>query len=107
MTKAIVIRTTGDPEIAGAIVDGMTRNIIPLDEGELANVRAELEAYKAREGVRAYGDYKRTQAARQTNMRIYRATPAKRVSGAILGVWGLLWLVIFAAYDYLSAWNRR
>lgn len=52
--RAIVIRTMGDPEIAGAIVDGMSRRVIQLDEDELAVVKAELARLRARTSVRKY-----------------------------------------------------
>lgn len=104
MTKAIVIRTIGDPEIAGAIVDGMTRNIIPLDEGELAEVKHELEMYKARVGVRAYGDRRRKNESRRNSMMVYETKPVGRVCGAVLAIWGIIWLAIYAAYDKI--WNR-
>ena len=47
MTKAVVIKTYGDPVIAGAIVDGMTRQMIPLNVAELAIIRAEFDRLKA------------------------------------------------------------
>lgn len=107
MTKAIVIRTTGDPEIAGAIVEGMTRRVIPLDTDELSAVKAELARYKDRHELRAYGDEKRFSEARDALARKYSSTPHGRAYDAILGVWGLLWYSVGAVYEYMSAWNRR
>lgn len=52
--RALVIRTAGDPEIAGAIVDGMTRQVIPLNSAELDAMREELKKLRAREGTRQY-----------------------------------------------------
>lgn len=64
MRKALVIRTIGDPEIVGAIVDGMNRKIIPLDSEELAAVKAENLRLKNRNGVRQSADDKRWEAQR-------------------------------------------
>lgn len=52
--RAVVIRTVGDAEIAGAIVDGMSQRVYQLDWGELTAVRAELARLRARTDVRKY-----------------------------------------------------
>ena len=52
--RALVIKTYGNPEIAGAIVDGLSRQMIPLNCAELDAVKAELKRLQAREGTRQY-----------------------------------------------------
>ena len=49
MNRAVVIKTVGDPQIAGAILDGMTQKVIPLDDGELAAVKAEYAKLQAKD----------------------------------------------------------
>lgn len=107
MTRAVVIKTVGDPQIAGAILDGMTQRVIPLDDGELAAVKAEYARLRAKDAVRAYGDEKRFESVRKALAVKYSTPNHGRLYEAILGTWGLLWYGIYAAYDYLSAWNRR
>jgi hypothetical protein len=82
-----------------------------LSEGanavELRAVKEELGKLQAREGVRAEAANRRWERQRRRLARKYSTEPVGRVRGAFLGVWGLLWYGIYAAYDYLSAWNRR
>ena len=49
MMKAIVIKTSGDPAMCGAIVDGITQKVIPLDSRELAHCKAELAVMRNRD----------------------------------------------------------
>ena len=107
MTQALVIKTYGDPEICGAIVEGMTRRVIPLDETELNAVKLEVARLRAQNDIRAYGDSRRFERAKQELARKYYTPPMNPVKGAILAAWGMVWLGIFHAYDYLSAWNRE
>lgn len=104
--RAVVIKTAGDPRIAGAIVDGMTRRVIPMDDGELAKLKAECARLKLKSGLRAYGDDKRHKAACRMLARKYRVKPVGRVRGAILGVWALLWYGVDMGRRRLAAWNR-
>lgn len=106
MTKAVVIKTIGDNEIAGAIVEGMTRRVIPMNTEELAVIKAELARYKARNGLRAYGDEKRLRTAKSEMARKYSSKPTKPIVGAILGVYGLFCLGVAEAYARLAEWNR-
>jgi len=106
MQRALIIKEYGDPEIAGAIVEGMTRRVIPLDESELTAVKREVVRLRAQSELRAYGDSRRFEMAKRELARKYSTKPQNRVTGAILAVWALLWLGIYSAYDYLSAWNR-
>jgi hypothetical protein len=91
---------TADPQMAEAIAEGAATV-------ELRTVREELGKMKAREGVRAEGDNRRWERQRRRLAKKYSTEPVGRVRGALLGVWGLLWYGIYAAYDYMSAWNRR
>ena len=106
MTKALVIKSVGDPEIAGAIIDGITRNVIELDRGELEVVKDELTRLKVRSELRAYGDQKRLRMARQEMARKYSTKPVGRATGAFLGLYGLFCLWVATAYRQLAEWNR-
>lgn len=106
MTKAVVVKCYGDAEYYKPIADGITCRVIPLDEGELEQVKKELELCRAKLAVRAYGDYRRTQRARRERMRIYKAEPMKGAHGAILAVWGALWLGVWAVKDRLKVMRR-
>lgn len=106
MSRALVIRRYGDQEIAGAIVDGMTKNVIRLDDGELAAVKAELARLRAQDGLRSYGDEIRFETACKALALKYSTKPHGRAYNAILCAWALLWMGVFAAYERLSAWNR-
>lgn len=106
MTRAVVIRTIGDTEIAGAIVEGMTQRIIPLNTEELAAMKAELVRYKNKNGLRAYGDEKRLRRARREMARKYSTKPVKPIVGAFLGVYGLACFVVWEMYARLAEWNR-
>jgi hypothetical protein len=81
-----------------------------LSEGanavELRAVKEELGKLQAREGVRAEAANTRWKRTQRRLARKYSTEPVGRVRGAFLGAWGLLWYGIYAAYDYLSAWNR-
>ena len=106
MTKALVIKSVGDPEISGAIIDGITKTVIALDEGELAVVKSDLARLKVRSELRAYGDQKRLRTARREMARKYSTKPAGRMTGAILGLYGLICLLVASAYEQLATWNR-
>lgn len=107
MTRAVVIKTYGNPQIGGALVDAVSRKVIPLDEGELKTVKAELARLNAVNGVRVYGDEKRWNKTRRRLARKYSTKPVGAARGAILGGWALVWSVIFGAARYLQAWNRE
>lgn len=62
MNRAIVVKTYGDSEIAGAIVDGMSR-APAINAAELETVRAENVRLKELTGVRSYGDSVRLETA--------------------------------------------
>lgn len=100
MTRAMVIRTAGDAQIATALAEGM--NAV-----ELQRVRRECAKLQAQVGVRRYCDDMRWERTKRRLARKYAVKPVGRVRGAILGVWGLLWLGVDEASNYLREWNRR
>ena len=113
MTRAVVIKTYGDPEIAGAIVQAIDNRVIPLDSAELAAVKAELAAVKAakrrqdaRDGVRAAGDDKRWLAIQEDMARNYAVRQPGKVRGTLLGIWALMWMDLLEIYRYMARWNR-
>ena len=118
MSRALVVVTHGDQSMAqpmaGALVENMTRQVIPLDSDELAAVKAELAEIKAekarqdaREGVREYAESVAWQEVRDGLAVKYAVRTPGPVRGALLLGWALLWEAIGAAYDRLSAWNRE
>lgn len=107
MNRAVVIKTFGDTQIAGAIVDGMTQRMIPLDEDELATIKAEYARLQAQDAVRRYGDEERWQDVRKALAIKYSTKPAKPLKSTILGVWALLWLWVLQTFRYFQAWNRE
>lgn len=106
MTRAIVIKAHGDPAIAGAIVDGITKNITPLNEDEHAALRAELARLRAKNGVRAYGNSVRYSTACKALAAKYETRPHGRAYRALLGAYGLMWLFVSEWFRYFSDWNR-
>lgn len=118
MSRALVVVTHGDREwsepMAGAIVEGVTRRVIPLDSQELAAVKAELAAVKAekrrqdaRDGVRDAGDEKRWAAVKADLEHTYRVRRPGRVRGALLVGWAMIWAVIYGGAEALTTWDRR
>ena len=104
--RAVVIKSTGDPEIAGAIVDGMQRQVVPLSADELAVVKAELAKLKATYGVMKPRDdrYWRDKVAALDAR--YSVKPTGKVRDALTLVWAILWMTIQEWLDYLAEWNR-
>ena len=107
MSRALVVTTFGDPEIAGPLVEGVTRRVIRLDEGQLAAVKAELVRYKDMHELRVYGDQRRLRNARKELARKYSIKRHGRVYDTFMGLYGLFVLGVAAAAERLDAWNRR
>jgi hypothetical protein len=118
MGRALVVVTHGDQEwsepMAGAIVEGMTRRVIPLDGEELAAVKAELAEIKAakarqdaRDGVRDAGDAKRWEVVKADMARTYAVRTPGPVRGALLVAWAMLWAMIYEGAEALLRWNRE
>lgn len=102
MMQALVIKTYGDPEMCGAIVDGMTRNVVALDDGELAAVKAECDRLRAKEDIRAYGDGIRFETACKALAVKYQPEPHGRLYWAVMRVWAAVWLGLYTVYDMLG-----
>ena len=107
MTRAVVIRTVGDPEIAGAIVDGMSRQVIPLNDSELSAVKAECARLRQQRDIRACGDEKRFQAACKALEAKYYTRPHGRLYKAILKVWACMWFSLYMLSEYMTGDGRR
>lgn len=105
MTRAVVIKSYGDQQIAGAIVDGMNR-APALNAAEIEAVKAENVRLKALTGVRAYGDSVRAETVCKALAVKYSVKPAGRLYGAILGAWALLWYEVVQWVEYFQKWNR-
>ena len=106
MTRAIVIKTIGDTDIGNAIADGMTR-AIPLDDGELREVKAECKRLRAKEGVRAYGDEKRWQETREELAQKYAPERHGRLYWAVLALWAWAWDEFSEWVEFLVKWNME
>lgn len=114
MARAVVIKTYGDQQIAGAIVEGMTRRVIPLDGDELAAIKAELAAVKAakarqdaRDGVRDAGDEKRWALVKADMAHDYAVRTPGPVRAALLVGWAMLWSGVYGMAEALMRWNRE
>lgn len=118
MSRALVVVTHGDREwsepMAGAIVEGMTRRVIPLDGEELAAVKAELASVKAakarqdaRDGVRDAADEKRWAAIQADMAQTYAVRTPGPVRGALLVGWAMLWDSVYGMAEALMRWNRE
>lgn len=105
MNRAIVVKTYGDQQIAGAIVDGMNR-VPAINAAELEMVRAENVRLKALTGVRSYGDSVRLETACKALAIKYSTKPVKPLIGAVLGLWALLWYEVAQWVEYFKVWNR-
>lgn len=97
MASKVII--CGDGRMVPAIGDGVIA-------AELTSAKEEIRQLRAVDGVRREADKKRWQRTQRRLARKYSIKPVGRVRGAILGVWGLLWLSIDETYQYFSAWNR-
>lgn len=98
MTRAIVIKTSGDPAMCGAIVDGITQKVIPLDSRELAHCRAELAVMRNRDSK--YWERKIEEAE------ILYGTNKEhgKLYNALLIAWAGLCEEIRSYYDYFESW---
>lgn len=99
MTRAMVIKTYGDPEMCDAIVDGMTQSIVPVDTAELEEARAECERLRTKPALRSYGDSVRLERDCQALADKYRPVEHGRLYWGVVVVWACMWLV-------LTDWRR-
>jgi len=90
---------TSDPRMAAGIAEGAATVA-------LRTVEAENRQLKAVDGVRREADARRWERTRRRLARKYSVKPIGKARGAILGVWGLLWLDIAEWVEYFKRWNR-
>ena len=84
MKRALVIRTTGDPALAGAIMDGMTR-VIPVDDGEAARTEAQLAVMLPR-------DVRYWRRKIRSAQRKYACERVGAVRGRVMGLWACVYM---------------
>jgi ribosomal protein L29 len=90
---------TADTQIAEAIAEGAAAV-------ELRAVKAEYAKLQAKDAVRSEADKRRWKRTRRRLARKYTTRPVGRLRGAILGVWGLLWLEVAEWRQFFADWNR-
>ena len=90
----------GDPTMGAAIAEGAATV-------ELRTVKAEYAKLQAKDAVRSEADKKRWERTKRRLARKYSTRPVGRARGAILGVWGLLWLEIAEWRQFFADWNRK
>lgn len=105
MTKAIVIKTAGDPGFSGVMVDGMMRSMAYMGAGEPAIIRGEFERLRAQPLRR--GHRKPVKTSRRERARKYTTKPNGRAYDVILGFYGLICLGVHEMYVRLAEWKRR
>lgn len=107
MTRAIVIKTFGDPAITGPVSEGMARTIIPANIVELNELRAERDRLMAQKTLRNFGDDRRWQRTKRRLARKYGVKSHGKVYTMALGIYGLMCYVIGTASKRLSDWVMR
>lgn len=112
--RAVVIKTMGDADFAGAIVDGISQKTILLNDDELSKLKAELAQIKAEKrkqdakaGVRHNADEKRWAETKAELAATYADPPHSRLYWSVVVFWASVWSVIHGIYSYMSAWNRE
>ena len=100
MNRATVIRAHGNPEIAGAIADGMRAT-------ELRMVRAQYARLEAVNGVRCEADDRRWERTKKRLAKKYTVEKPGRAYEIVVGAWALVWYGIYAVAEKLRAWNRE
>lgn len=83
MKRALVIRTSGDPALAGAIMDGMTR-VIPVDDGA-ARREAQLAVMLPR-------DVRYWRRKIRSAQRKYACEQVGAVRGRVMGLWACIYM---------------
>ena len=110
MNRGVVIKLYGDQKIAGAIADGMTKVLeadsIQVVKREIHNQRVQRSLLRvAVNNTKTAQDYACMASKARCDYEYTRHHG--RLYDTFLGLWGLLWTVIFEVYDYLSEWNRK
>lgn len=107
--RALVIKTSGTPEIAEAIAEGIRANQ-PTAE-EFAAMKAELEAAKLREAalaVRTVRDKDYFYCKVREAEYYYGDNPHHcKAAQFAMGLIGLICELVDGCYKYLSSWNRE
>lgn len=102
-TKTIVIKTTGNSDLSNAIVDGMTKAIIPISNENYSD----LNRYKAQLGVRRIRDNQYWQNKIDEAQELYGDNGKRsKIKDFIMGAWALIWLEILGYVDYFRRINR-
>lgn len=70
------------PQVAGAILDGVQRTITPLTHAELIAVNRECQRMRQK-------PVQRRMTHKRVELDKYKAQPVGRLTGALLGLWGL------------------
>lgn len=81
MTNDITI-----PQVAGAIIDGVQRRIVPLTHAELIAVNRECQRMRQKPA-------RRRMRHKWWELDKYKTRPVGRLTGAILGLWGLVLVI--------------
>lgn len=81
MTNDITI-----PQVAGAILDGVQRRIVPLTHAELIAVNRECARMRQK-------PVRRRMTHKGAELDKYKAQPVGRLTGALLGLWGLVLVI--------------
>ena len=106
--RALVIKTYGNPEIGGAIrgaiLDNVTREVIPLNDKELEKMKEDYKRMKAREGVRhtKAADEKWEETKQELAIE-YGVKPHGKIYNALLLGWAILNLAIMEGFARLWA----
>ena len=74
------------PQVAGAILDGVSRHITPLTHAELIAVNRECQRMRQKPSQRRM-THKRAELDK------YKPQPVGRLTGAFLGLWGLVLVI--------------
>lgn len=93
MTRGLVIKTYGDNEIAGAIVNGIVRDVPQSD----AVRRVAMHQHTPEEWAAMIEQARYDYGQDREHGRLYNA------------IWGIIGTVVLAVdgwYAYMSAWNR-
>ena len=112
--RALVIKTYGNAPIReairGAILDSVTREVIPLNNAELEAVKAEYARLKAdydeleaREAVRQSADEARWLEIKAELDAKHAIKTHGKVYNAVLLTWTIIWLLIDAGFTRLWA----
>ena len=104
---AIVIRAKGNPQMAGAIIDGIKPSVIPLTKRELAVVQTELARHRARQCVKRPYKAQKWQRFQMELQRKYEIKQHSIFYNIMLLLWAICTLFIFTCWKRLGMWIRE